>query len=238
MNPHMPFKLTMIRLTLEATTETKLWTTMMMSKTTRFLRMLLWMMSLFSRQLNWIQLLFLLARGTMILTLKCAHSWCKQMYKLSFSSEKEKGKGKGKGRSKGRYPVCPSHLSLEDRRRRFTELKAKTECRACGRKGNWPHDRECAMSPSSSSSQNQTRTPRMTTQQHLSNQASKAGVCFVLNDHSDDPDTSAYVVGRNVPSPTESAKQTPLTPTTSAAVDIKKGGIFGFVPWMTMMSHG
>ena len=51
---------------------------------------------------------------------------------LSFG--KEKGEGKGKGESKGRYPVGPSHLSLEDRRRRLRELKAKTECRACGRK--------------------------------------------------------------------------------------------------------
>ena len=49
---------------------------------------------------------------------------------LSFG--KEKGKGKCKGKSKGRYPVSPSHLSLEDRRRRSRELKAKTECRACG----------------------------------------------------------------------------------------------------------
>ena len=84
---------------------------------------------------------------------------------------KEKGKGKGKGNSTGRCPVRPSHLSLEDRRRRLKELKAKTECRACGRKGHWAHDRECAMSPSNSSSQNQTRTARMTTQQHHSNQA-------------------------------------------------------------------
>ena len=53
---------------------------------------------------------------------------------LSF--EKETGKSKCKGKSKGRYPVCPSQLSLEDRRRRLRELKAKTECRACGRMGH------------------------------------------------------------------------------------------------------
>ena len=40
---------------------------------------------------------------------------------LSFGKEKEEGKGK----SKGRYPVRPSHLSLEDRRRRLRELKEK-----------------------------------------------------------------------------------------------------------------
>ena len=115
---------------------------------------------------------------------------------LSFG--KEKGKGKGKGKSKGRHPVRPSHLSLEDCRRRLRELKAKTECRACGRKGHLAHDRESAMTPSSSSSQNQAR--------------------------------AAYMVGqKNVPLPTESARQTPLKPIASAAcaaVDTKKGGIF------------
>ena len=89
---------------------------------------------------------------------------------LSFGKEK----GKGKGKSKGRYLVRPSRLSLEDRR---GELKAKTECRARGRKGHWAQDRECAMFPSRSSSQNQTRKARMTTQQHLSSQAKKVTTC-------------------------------------------------------------
>ena len=53
---------------------------------------------------------------------------------LSFG--KETGKSECKGKSKGRYPVRPSQLSLEDRRRRSRELKAKTECRACGRMGH------------------------------------------------------------------------------------------------------
>ena len=85
------------------------------------------------------------------------------------------------------------------------------------------------MSLSSPSTQNQTRTARITTQQHLSNHAKKVGMCFVLNDYSDDPDTSAYMVGQNVPLPTKPAGQTLLTPTApaaSAAVDTKKGGIF------------
>ena len=43
---------------------------MMMRKTTRFLRMLLWMVLLFSRQLNWTRLLFLQTHGTMILILR------------------------------------------------------------------------------------------------------------------------------------------------------------------------
>ena len=113
---------------------------------------------------------------------------------LSFGKDKGKGKVKPKGKGKGRYPVRPSHLSLEDRRRRLKELKAKTESRACGRKRHWANDRECAMSSCSSSSQSQTRTARMATRQHLTNQANQAGVCFVLNEYSGDPDTSAYVV--------------------------------------------
>ena len=46
--------------------------------------------------------------------------------------KKEKGKGKGKGKDK--FPVRPSCLPLEDRRQGLRELKAKTECRTCGRK--------------------------------------------------------------------------------------------------------
>ena len=139
---------------------------------------------------------------------------------LSFG--KEQGKGQGKGKNKGRYPVRPSHLSLEDRRRRLKELKAKTECHARGREGHWAQDRQC----STSSTQNQTRTARMSARQHLSNQVNQVGMCFVLNDYSDHPDISAKMVGLNVPLQTESAKRTPMTWTASAAVDIKKDGIF------------
>ena len=131
----------------------------------------------------------------------------------------------------GRDPVSPSHLSLEDRRRRLKELKAKTECRACGGKGHWAHDRECAMSSSSLSNQNQTRTASMATRQHLPNQANRVGVCFVLNDYSDDPDTSAVWVGQNVPLPTESAEQLP--PLTSRRVVLST-----IMPWMTTANHG
>ena len=82
------------------------------------------------------------------------------------------------------------------------------------------------MSSSSSSTNNLTRTGRMSTPQHLFNQASQVGACFVLNDYSGDPDTSAFVVGQHVPVPTEPNEQTPWTPTASAAVDPKKAGTF------------
>ena len=139
------------------TSEKKLWTAMTTRKTTRFLHMLLWMMSLFSRPDA------LLARtwnpGVSAHLVQASVQAC-------FSFGKEKGKGKGKG--KGKFPVRPSCMPLEDRRQRLRELIAKTECRACGRKGHWAHDRECAVSPSSLSSKTQTRTARMTTQLHLS----------------------------------------------------------------------
>ena len=44
---------------------------------------------------------------------------------LSYGKEKGKGQGKSKDKGKGRYPVRPSHLSLEDRRRRLKELKSE-----------------------------------------------------------------------------------------------------------------
>jgi hypothetical protein len=62
-------------------------------------------------------------------------------------------KGKGKGKSKGpmgkgkggSYPVRPSNLSVEDRRKKLQELEAKTECKDCGRRGHWAGDNQCTM---------------------------------------------------------------------------------------------
>ena len=55
------------------------------------------------------------------------------------------GKGKGKGNKSGKYPIRPSNLALEDRRKMLAELKAKTPCKDCGRKGHWRGDKECTM---------------------------------------------------------------------------------------------
>ena len=54
-------------------------------------------------------------------------------------------KGKGKGKGKGKHPLRPSNLSIKDRRKKLKELKAKTECKDCGRKGHWRGDKECTM---------------------------------------------------------------------------------------------
>ena len=100
------------------------------------------------------------------------------------------------------------------------------------------------MSSSSSSTQNQTRTARMATRQHLTSQANQARVWFVLNEYSDDPDISAYMVGQNVPLATEATEQIPLTPTASAAVDTKNTVNFNDhvvndndEPWVTEADH-
>ena len=93
-------------------------------------------------------------------------------------------------------------------------------------KGHWANDRECAMSSSKSSTQNQTRTARMATRQQPTDRANQIGACFVRNEYSDDPDTSAYMVGQNVPLSTEPTEQISLTPTASAAVDIKNTATF------------
>ena len=83
----------------------------------------------------------------------------------------------------------------------------------------------------------------MATRQHLSNQANQVGACCVLNECSDDPDPSASMVGKNVPL-SKLTDQTPLTPTASAAVDIKKTGTFDVLamggngePWASETDH-
>ena len=70
---------------------------------------------------------------------------------------------------------------------------------------------------------------------------------FILNNYSDDPDTSVYMVGQNVLLPMESAGQTLLTPIASAAstaVDTGTGGISDAhamddndEPWLSETDH-
>ena len=61
----------------------------------------------------------------------------------------------------------------------------------------------------------------MATRQQLTNQANQAEACFVLNDFSDGPNTSSYLVGQNVPT-----EQIPLIPTASATLDVKNTATF------------
>ena len=124
----------------------------------------------------------------------------KPRYKHTFHSERRKVKVKVKEKAKARAKTlfAPTHLSLEDRRRRTERTESeKLNVVLVVEKDIGRMIASGAMSPSSSSSQNRTRTARMTTQQHLSSQAKKVTMCFILNDYSDDPDTSVYMVGQN-----------------------------------------
>ena len=73
---------------------------------------------------------------------------------------------------------------------------------------------------------NQTSTVRKATRQHLTNQANQPGMCFVLNEYSDDRNASACMVGQNVLLLTEATEHITLTPTASAAVDIVNTATF------------
>ena len=100
-------------------------------------------------------------------------------------------KGENKGESKDKYPVRPSYLSLEVRRRRLMDLKAKTECRACGRTNHWVSDRGCAMSSATSSyAPSVIRTARMTVHERHLPRTRNAHTCFVLADDGEDGDPS------------------------------------------------
>ena len=56
----------------------------------------------------------------------------------------QKGKGKGKGKSRYGYPLRPSYLTLEDRRKKLGKLKSESACRDCGKKGHWSGDPQCS----------------------------------------------------------------------------------------------
>ena len=51
---------------------------------------------------------------------------------------KRKGKAKVKGKGKGKNKV--DNLSLEERKKRLAELKSRTNCQACGARGQWAGD--------------------------------------------------------------------------------------------------
>ena len=73
------------------------------------------------------QLHFSPTRGDDDLDLELSAQLVQASAQANLSCVKEKGKGKDKsnGNGKDRHPVRSSHLSLEDRRRRLIEVKAK-----------------------------------------------------------------------------------------------------------------
>eukprot|EP00435_Cladocopium_sp_Y103_P068333 s119_g31.t1 len=60
------------------------------------------------------------------------------------SMSKAKGKGKFKGgKGKGKGKLVRSQLSIEQRRKRLAEIKAKSKCLRCGAIGHWAGDPSC-----------------------------------------------------------------------------------------------
>ena len=106
MNLQTPIKPTMPQLTLEAMTKKKLWTMMITRKKTRFLRMLPWMMLLFSRQLNWTRLLFLADTWNDDIDPDVsAHLVQSECTKLTFSQERTKKGVKAKPKVRARADI-------------------------------------------------------------------------------------------------------------------------------------
>ena len=54
-----------------------------------------------------------------------------------------KGKSFGRPKGKGKGKIVKSNLTIEQRRRRLTELKSKSKCLRCGTIGYWAGDPEC-----------------------------------------------------------------------------------------------
>ena len=56
---------------------------------------------------------------------------------------KAKGKGNPKGKGKGKGKLVRSQLTLEQRRSKLAELKARSKCMRCGATGHWAGDPGC-----------------------------------------------------------------------------------------------
>ena len=64
---------------------------------------------------------------------------------VAFGKAKGKGKDKFKGKGKGKGKIVKSHLSIEQRRQKLSEIKAKSKCLRCGGLGHWAGDPQCKM---------------------------------------------------------------------------------------------
>ena len=64
---------------------------------------------------------------------------------VAFGKAKGKGKDKSKGKGKGKGKIVKSHLSIEQRRQKLAEIKAKSKCLRCGGLGHWAGDPQCKM---------------------------------------------------------------------------------------------
>jgi hypothetical protein len=80
---------------------------------------------------------------------------------FAFAVFRSKGEGDGgEPDGKGKRPIRPSHLSIQDRREKLLERKAKMDCDSCGRKDRSAGDPACSMGKSGSSTTTKTSTVR------------------------------------------------------------------------------
>jgi hypothetical protein len=110
-------------------------------------------------------------------------------------------KGKGKGKSKGRkgYPVRSSTLSIDDRKAKLQDLKSRTSCKDCGRRGHWRGDVQCTMKKGSSGSQ--TGSSRHRAAKLTLNLSGSYGGRICAEEHFGDNERLAYMAGRAKASP-------------------------------------
>ena len=67
--------------------------------------------------------------------------------KAYMACSKAKGKGKPLSKDAHGYRHRASGLTVEDRAAKLQEIKMKSTCKACGRKGRWAGDKECPGKP-------------------------------------------------------------------------------------------
>lgn len=96
---------------------------------------------------------------------------------------KGKSKAKGKGKGKGKGKLVKSNLTLEQRRAKLSEIKARSKCMRCGATGHWAGDPACKFP-----NRPQTSQPRAAMLACMSDSSSDDGDCVILTPgHSSTP---------------------------------------------------
>ena len=98
--------------------------------------------------------------------------------------------GKGKGKKGFKFWRGKNQMSLDERRKRLKDLKARTKCQACGKVGHWAGDPECPLKGKTP----QNKKPFKPKTGHM---AARESDCSSVNSSSDDSDPehrSGYMV--------------------------------------------
>ena len=150
LNPQTRTKLTTIQLTLEVTTKSKPWTSMMKEHDTFSSNVALHGVTAFeAAELDAIALLtdtwdkYLDPDRSAQLTYSWRSVGASERTCISVFGQRRRKRGR---EEQGKISGPPVAFVIGGPR--LKKLIAKTDWRACGRKGHWAHDRECAMSSS------------------------------------------------------------------------------------------